>query len=122
MSQDSDPTPNLDAAAPTLIQLAHQISLLLQELITAARGTTDPLKIAQLNTEMDAVDRLLTQVQQAQFASDDAMFAQTTAVLKAQAAALDDMATQIKKIVKDVGSVARIIGYITQAVTMIGSL
>jgi hypothetical protein len=102
--------------------LVHQLGLLVSELLVAGRASANPNTVIQLNSEMLLVQGLLNQATQAQNCADDAAFAQVTRGLKAQATALSGMEAQVRGIVSDAGSAGRIIGYIGQAIALVGEL
>lgn len=114
--------PITPADAATLADLVTQLSTLLSQLLNAARAATDSTVILQINTEYGAVQSIVIQATQAQMATDDALFAQSIVGLKAQATMLTNMEKQISAIVADTATAAKIIGYITQAITLIGKL
>ena len=102
--------------------IVHQLTLLLTELLIAARATADLAKSIKINSEMMAVQTVLNTAVQAQTAADDDQFSQACQNLNAQAAMLTAMEAQVAAIVADVASAGRIIGYIGQAVALIARL
>ena len=102
--------------------LIHQLSLLMSELLTGGRNTVDPLKLTKINNEMLSVQTLMNQAAQAQAAANDALFGQATQSLKTQAGMLAGLEAQVTSIVADAASAGRIVGYMGQAIALIGQL
>jgi hypothetical protein len=103
-------------------EVIEKLSLAQSDLLTAARATADNTKLIQINNEYMAVQSCIDQAAQAQAAEDDALFKQATKDLKTQAQKLEGMEDQIKKIISDVALAGRIVGYIAQAIALIGQL
>jgi hypothetical protein len=122
MTPDPNPQPVGGADSATLSDLVKQLSLVLSGILTAARASTDTTAILKLQNEYAATQTLVNQAAQAQVAADDSLFGQAVTGLKAQATMLTDMEDQINAVVKDVETAATIVGYIAQAVTLIGRL
>ena len=120
----SDPTTQpVDPAELSIVNiLINQLSLLLSELLDASRSTVDPAELIQINNEMLSVQTILTQATQAQAAADDVIFGHVTQALKTQAGMLEGLEAQVTKIVTDAAAVARIVGYVAEAVSLIGRL
>jgi phenylpyruvate tautomerase PptA (4-oxalocrotonate tautomerase family) len=114
--------PNAGQDADALAALVNQLSQLLADLLNAARASTDAVVLMKINSEYGAVQSIVSQATQAQMAADDDLFAQAIAGLKVQATMLTNMEAQIAAIVADVATAAKIVGYITQAITLIGKL
>jgi hypothetical protein len=102
--------------------LVHQLGLLLTGLVSASRATADAVKLSQIANEATAVQTLIGQATQAQTAADNTQFGQITLSLKSQATVLQGMAAQITAIVADVALAGQIVGYITQALSLIAAL
>lgn len=85
-------------------------------------NTGDPDVLDELNAEYHALNDTITALVQAQTIADDAMFSEATQKLAQQAAALKAQEDHIKKTIANVGTAAKILGYIVQAVTYIGAL
>jgi hypothetical protein len=102
--------------------LVTQLSALLADLLTMARGTADPVVLLQINNEYMAVKTVLDQAVNVQLATDDAVFAQATTGLKSQSKLLDGMQAQITSVVKDVALAGKMVGYVSQAVVLIAKL
>jgi hypothetical protein len=119
---EQTPTPVDPADLSTINILIHQLSLLMSELLNAGRNTADPAKLAQINNEMLAIQTLMSQAAQAQAASNDALFGQITQGLKTQASMLAGLEAQVATIVSDAAIAGRIVGYIGQAIALIGRL
>jgi hypothetical protein len=116
-------TEPVDPAALSIVNiLIHQLSLLMSELLNAGRNTADPAKLSQINNEMLSVQTIMNQAAQAQAAANDAVFGQVTQSLKTQAGMLSGLEAQVTSIVADVASAGRIVGYIGQAISLIGQL
>jgi hypothetical protein len=119
----NQPTQPVDPAALSIINnLINQLSLLMSELLSAGRNTVDPMKLTQLNNEMLSVQTVMNQASQAQAAANDALFGQVTQGLKTQAGMLAGLEAQVKSIVADAATAGRIVGYIGQAISLIGRL
>ena len=106
----------------TINLIVYQLSLLLNDLLNAARGTADPTKLIQINNEYAAVQTCMFQASQAQMASDDVSFSQATSVLNSQADMLVGMERQITAIVSDVALAGRIVGYIAQIASLVAKI
>jgi hypothetical protein len=117
---DTAPTTADDQA--TLAQLIDELSSALPEILAAERATSDVTKLLKLNAEYSAIQTLVTQATQAQIAADDALFGQAIVALKKQATMLEDMETQLHGLVDDVEKAAKIVGFIAQAITLLGRL
>lgn len=114
---------SVDAAKQSTLNLiVYQLGLLLNDLLTAARNTTDTAKLLQINSEYAAVQTCMFQATQAQMAIDDATFSQATSALDTQSRMLVGMEKQISGIVSDVALAGRITGYLVQAVSLIAKL
>ena len=111
-----------DAQKQTLLNAVSLIRAAEQALVTASRTSTDPNTSIQINTEYQHLDSLLGQLLQAQAIADDADFASAAAALQQQASALQTDETQIQKIVTDVGTAAKIAGYLAQAASFLATL
>jgi hypothetical protein len=122
MPQDQTAQPIDPAKLSAINQLILLLSQLLSALLNAGRATADTQKLVQINNEYSAVQTCLDQTTQAQAASDGAVFQQATSALKVQAAMLDEMEKKINVIVDDAALAGRIVGYITQAITIIAKL
>jgi hypothetical protein len=117
-----NPQPVSGADAGTLTDLVNQLSLLLAQILTTERASDDTATIVQLANEYAAVNTLVGQATQAQLATDDALFGQLVSGLKTQSAMLTDMEAKIKSIVTDVAVAGKIVGFIAQAIVLIGRL
>jgi hypothetical protein len=106
----------------TINQLIDQLSLLLADLLTAARATADHVKLIKIHNEYAAVQSIMNQAAQAQAAANDTLFNQVISPLKKQAAILQGLESQIKSIVADVALVGRIVGYAAQAIILLSKL
>ena len=106
----------------TINLIVYQLSLLLNDLLVAARGTADPSTLLKINNEYAAVQTCMFQASQAQMASDDATFVQATSVLSNQTSMLIGMEEQITSIISDVALAGRIAGYIAQVVSLAAKL
>lgn len=122
ISKDRKSQPVDPSKLSTINSLIDQLSQLMSALLTASRAETDPAKLVQISNEMTAVQSIIDQAAQAQAAANDILFDQATKILKTQATMLDDMEKKIKTIVSDVALAGRIIGYITQAITLVAKL
>jgi hypothetical protein len=106
----------------TLLKAVEPIRSAEQLLIQASRETANPATLTKISIEYNQLDSFLSQLLHAQAIADDAEFGNATAALKKQAAMLEADEEYIKKIVSDVATAAKIIGYIAQALTLIGKL
>lgn len=106
----------------TVNQLINQLSLLLADLLTAARATADHVKLIKIHNEYEAVQSIMNQAAQAQAAANDTLFKQVISSLKTQAAMLQDLEKQIKSIVADVALAGRIVGYGAEAIILLSKL
>lgn len=111
-----------DAQNQALTQAVGALRAVEQQLLDASRQSNDPNQLMRLNLEYNHVDSWLSQVLHAQAESDDALFAQATASLKQSADALKAEAAAMQKVVGDVGTAAKIAGYLAQAATAIAGL
>ena len=102
-----------------LINAINQIRAAEQLLLEVSRSSSDTAKLIQINTEYTHLDSYLSQILHAQALTDDAEFDNATATLKGQASALAMDQKAIEKIVDDVATAGKIVGYITQAVQII---
>jgi hypothetical protein len=102
--------------------LVTQLGLLLSELLNAARNTADATQLIQINNDMLSVQTILYQSVQAQATTNDALFGQVTLGLKTQSNMLTGLRAQAATVVADVASVGKIIGYIGEAISLIGKL
>jgi gamma-glutamyl phosphate reductase len=93
-----------------------------QLLVQASRATSDPATLTKISIEYNQLDSFLSQLLRAQAISDDAEFNNATAALREQASILDAEEKDIKNIVNDVAIAAKIVGYITEAMTIIAKL
>ena len=106
-------------AKQALLDAITQIRLAEQLLVQASRATSDPATLVKINTEYAHLDSYLSQLLHTLAIADDADFVKATRALKQQATALAAEEAQIKKVVADVGTAAKIAGYIAQAVAFI---
>jgi len=93
-----------------------------QLLVQASRATSDPATLTKISIEYNQLDSFLSQLLRAQAISDDAEFSNATAALKNQASMLDADEQDIKKIIDNVATAAKIVGYIAEAMTIIAKL
>jgi hypothetical protein len=122
MSPEQKPQPVDPSKLSTINSLILQLSMILSDLLTAARATTDSTKLVQINNEYMGIQSCVNMAAQAQAAENDVLFNQATSALKAQAKVLEDMETQVKKIISDAALAGRIAGYIVQALALIAKL
>lgn len=122
MAQDQAEQPVNPSKLSTINLVIFQLSLLLSDLLAAARATADPVRLMQINNEYAAVQTCMNQAVQAQVAANDTLFNQATTFLKTQSSVLEGMEAQIVKIVDDTALVGRIVGYIVQVVTLLAKL
>ncbi len=111
-----------DAARQTLVNTVMLIRSAEQLLLQAGRDEPDPAKLMKINLEYAQLDSFLSQLLHAQAVADDTLFASATAALKQQASILQVEEEDIQKTVTDVGTAAKIAGYIGQALTFVASL
>ena len=105
-----------------LLDAVSQIRAAEQLLLEASRSTSDPVKLIQINTEYTHMDSYISQILHAQALTDDADFGNATAALKSQVSALNVEVDSIKKIVDDVATAGKIVGFITKAIQVIGAI
>jgi hypothetical protein len=113
------PTPN---QKQSLIDAVGQIRLAEQLLLAASRSTSDPIKLIQINTEYTHLDSYLSQILHTQALSDDVDFGNATDALKNQTSVLTVEINSISKIVDDVATAGKIVGFITKAIQIIGAI
>jgi len=113
------PTPDQQSTIAAAILAIRNAQNLLQQQINAS---IDILTAIKLTNEYSSLDSHLSQLLHAQNAADDAIFSQAMAPLKSQTGGLQVDETTIKKIVSDVGTAGKIVGYITQALGFIAKL
>ena len=114
MSTTSQKQDLLDAV--TELRSAEQL------LLAQSRTTSDVPTLIQLNTEYSHLDSYISQLLHTQAIDDDVQFDNATAALKQQVSALSTDLDAIEKIVGDVTTAGKIVGYIAQAVTIVGTL
>ena len=114
MSNDAQKQSLLDAIA--LLRLAEGL------IVDASRDTDDPAVLIQLNTEFRYLDSFISQLLHAQAIADDATFASATTAISQQVSGLEAEEADIQKIVNDVSTAAKIVGYIAQAASILGRL
>lgn len=105
-----------------LIAAVMQIRAAEQLLLDVSRSSSDTAQLIQINTEYTHLDSYLSQILHAQALTDDAEFASATAMLKGQASVLEMDQKAIDKVVGDVATAGKIVGYIAQAVQIIAKL
>lgn len=88
----------------------------------AGRESTDPEAAMKLADEHAELDAFLSQLQHALALANDAEFTQVTAALKKEAALLQARADHLKKIIKDVGTAGKVVGFIAQAASAVAKL
>ncbi len=106
----------------SLINAVGQIRSAEQLLLQASRSMSDPAKLIQVNTEYTHLDSYLSQILHTQAITDDVEFDNATTALKAQASTLSADAPALQKIISDVATAEKIVGYISQAIQIIGTL
>ncbi len=112
----SDDTRKQIAGAIAQLRLAQQT---LEDTI----GTTgDEKALSALTAQCRALKELIDSLTRAQLITDDAVFARATKDLTAQASALKAQEEHLRSIIKDVGTTAKVVDYITQAIAFIGKL
>jgi hypothetical protein len=112
---DSQTSDHLTAAIANL----RSAETCLDEVITR---TGDPEILKELNTEYGMLTGLVAGLVQAQTLSDNGAFTTATAALNTKAADLKAQEAHIKKIITDVATAAKVVGYIAQAVTFVEAL
>lgn len=113
------PTPDQQSNIAAAILAIRNAQNLLQQQINVASETLTAIK---LTNEYNSLDSHLAQLLHAQNAADDAIFSQATVPLKSQTGGLQVDETTIKKIISDVETAAKVVGYITQALGYIAKL
>ncbi|WP_157649647.1 hypothetical protein [Burkholderia ubonensis] len=93
-----------------------------QLLVQASYSMTDEAMLTRLNIEYQHLDSFLSQLLHTQALADDSQFEGASAALKEQANGLAAEEASIKIIVADVGTAAKVVGYITQALGYIALL
>lgn len=113
------PTPDQQSSIAAAILAIRSAQNLLQQQINAA---VDMLIAIKLTNEYSSLDSHLSQLLHAQNAADDAVFSQAMVPLKSQTGGLQVDEATIKKIISDVGTAAKVVGYITQALGFIAKI
>ena len=109
------------AQKQALLNAITQIRSAEQLLVQASRATSDAATLLKINTEYIHLDSYLSQLLHTLAIVDEADFLSATQALKKQATGLVAEEAQIKKIIADVGTEAKIAGYIAQAATLMAS-
>ena len=105
-----------------LIAAVMQIRAAEQLLLDVSRSSSNTAQLIRINTEYTHLDSYLSQILHAQALTDDAEFASATTMLKGQASVLEVDQKAIDKVVGDVATAGKIVGYIAQAVQIIAKL
>lgn len=84
--------------------------------------TGDETELQKLAAQCRAVNELIDSLVRAQLIADDAAFIQVTKDLKTQAADLKAQEGRLRALIHDVDTAAKVVGYITQALTFITAL
>jgi hypothetical protein len=113
--------PTLDQqsnVAAAILAIRNAQNLLQQQI----NATMDTLIAIKLTNEYSSLDSRLSQLLHAQNAADDALFSQAMVPLKSQTGGLQADEATINKIISDVGTAQKVVGYITQALGFIAKL
>jgi hypothetical protein len=113
------PTPDQKSNVSSAILAIRSAQNLLQQQIN---NSIDILIAIKLTNEYNSLDSRVTQLAHAQTAADDAIFSQAIATLKSPTGGLQADEATIKTIISDVGTAAKIVNYITQALGFIAKL
>ncbi len=115
----------MDSKSAQIQTLTNTIAILRSSetlLLQASRGTSDLATLLQINAEYSHIDSWISQLLHTQALNDDAQFSAAVSTLKQQADSLAADEAHIQTIVKDVASAAKIVGYISQAVTFLAAI
>ncbi|HVA14060.1 MAG TPA: hypothetical protein VNF99_12470 [Stellaceae bacterium] len=113
------PTPDQQSNTANAILAIRNAQNLLQQQINASSNTLTAIK---LTNEYNSLDSSLSQLLHAQNIADDAIFSKMIETLKSQTGGLQADEAAIKGIISDVGTAAKVVGYITQALSFIAKL
>lgn len=109
-------------ARQNLSQIVSNIRAAEVLLLQSSRATSDPATLIKINTEYQALDSYLSQILNAQATADDQAFESAINALKLQISSLQQEESHIKAIVADVATAAQILGYISQAISVVAML
>jgi negative regulator of replication initiation len=113
------PTLNQQTAVASAIDAIRTAENLLTDQI---QTSNDTLTAVKLTHEYNNLDSYLSELLHAQNAADDATFANATDALKSRTDGLQADEAAIKKIIADVATAGKVVGYITQALGFIAKL
>jgi ABC-type phosphate transport system auxiliary subunit len=113
------PTPAQQTAIAQAITSIRSAENLLTDQI---QTSSDTLKAIKLTHEYNNLDSYLSELLHAQNAADDASFAVATQALQTRTDGLQADEAKIKKIVADVATAGKVVGYITDALAFIAKL
>ena len=105
-----------------LLDAVSQIRDAQSLLLDASRSMSDIASLIQTNTEYKHLDSYISQILHLQAIADDTDFNNAAAALKTQSSVLSVEAATISKIIKDVDRAAKIVGYISKAIQILGKL
>ena len=113
------PTSDQHSSIAAAILAIRSAQNLLQQQINVA---IDTLVAIRLGNEYNSLDSNVQQLLHAQNAADDSIFSQAVTTLRSQTGGLQADEIAIKKIISDVGTAGKVVGYITQALSFIAKL
>lgn len=113
--QTSDRNSNITAAI-TAIRNAQK---LLQQEIDTASDTATAINLTNLNNSLDSQ---ISQLLHTQNIADDTIFSKAIDALRSPTSALQTDEATIKKLISDVGTAEKVVGYFTQALSFIAKL
>jgi hypothetical protein len=91
-------------------------------LMQAGRDTADPAVLAKIDEEYDRLDSFLSQLLHCIAIIDDRIFADTAVTLKNEAQLLQASEDRFKAIGIGVNTAAQIVGFITEALSLVAKI
>ncbi len=113
------PTPNQQKFVSSAIDAIRHAENLLTDQIQSSTVTLTAIKLTH---EYNNLDSFLSELLHVQNAVDDVSFTSATQALQSRVGGLKADEAVIKTIIKDVSTVGKIIGYVTQALELIAKL
>lgn len=113
------PTSDQEQSITAAITAIRNAQELLQQQIDTASDTTAAISLTNLYSSLDS---RASQLIHAQNIADDLIFLKTIDTLKSPTGVLQTDEVAIKKLISDVGTAEKIVGYVTQALSFIAKL
>ena len=113
------PTQDQKSCIASAVLAIRNAQNLIHQQINASSDVQVSIK---LQNQYSGLDSCLSQLLHAQNVADDAIFSGAIAVLKSQTAGLQKDDVTIKKIIADVATADKVLGYISQALGFIAKL